>query len=135
MKYKGYHGQVNYDEDAKLFHGEIVGLRDVITFQGTNPDEIETAFRESIDDYLDFCKERGEEPDKPYSGRFNVRIPELIHRHIAELAKIENESLNTIVLRSLIEFLAIEKVRYEKVGMMIGLDPKSQAHEKQIGRD
>jgi predicted HicB family RNase H-like nuclease len=57
MKCKEYHGQVSYDEDAKIFHGEIVGLRDVITFQGTSVSELEQAFKDSVDEYLDFCKE------------------------------------------------------------------------------
>jgi predicted HicB family RNase H-like nuclease len=65
MKYKGYHGQVNYDEKAKLLHGEVVGLRDVITFQGTSVDELEQAFKESVDEYLDFCKELGRVPEIP----------------------------------------------------------------------
>jgi len=56
MEYKGYIGIVEYDAQAKLFHGDVVNNRDVITFQGTNVTEIETAFRESIDDYLDWCK-------------------------------------------------------------------------------
>ncbi len=59
MKYKGYNGQVTYDEEAKLFHGEVVGLRDVITFQGTSVVELEQAFKDSVDEYLDFCKELG----------------------------------------------------------------------------
>ena len=56
MKYKGYYGQVSYDDEAKIFHGELVGIRTVITFQGTNVEELETAFKNSIDDYLDWCK-------------------------------------------------------------------------------
>lgn len=69
MKYKGYVGHVHYDEDAKLFHGEVLGLRDVVTFQGTSVKELETAFKESVDDYLDFCKQKGREPEKPLSGK------------------------------------------------------------------
>lgn len=57
MKYKGYHGQANYDEEARCFHGEVVGIRDVITFRGTSVEELEQAFKDSIDEYLDFCKE------------------------------------------------------------------------------
>jgi predicted HicB family RNase H-like nuclease len=62
MKYKGHQGQVTYDEDAKLFHGEIIGLRDVVTFQGTSVDELKQAFKDSVDEYLDFCKELGRTP-------------------------------------------------------------------------
>ena len=58
MKYKSYYGQIAYDDEAKIFHGELVGIRAVITFQGTTVDELEKAFRDSIDDYLDWCKKR-----------------------------------------------------------------------------
>ena len=57
MKYKGYLGQVSYDADAKIFHGEVIGLKDVITFQGTSAQELERAFRDSVDDYLAWCKQ------------------------------------------------------------------------------
>lgn len=54
LEYKGYHGKVDFVEEAGLFHGEVVDLRDVITFQGKSVDELEIAFRDSVDDYLDF---------------------------------------------------------------------------------
>ena len=130
LEYKGYRGSVEYIDESKIFHGEVLGTKDVITFRGTNVDEIETAFRESIDDYLDYCKEEGVEPDKPYSGKFNVRIPEMMHRQIAELAKIENESLNDIVLRSLQEFLDKEKGRVEKNENAIRSYRKTRSQKK-----
>jgi len=55
MQYKGYSGKVEYDDEAEIFHGEVIGLRDVITFQGKTVDEIKQAFSDSVDDYLDFC--------------------------------------------------------------------------------
>jgi len=61
MKYKGYTGHVEYDDEAKIFHGEVLGIKDVVTFQGTTVDEIEQAFKDSVDDYLAFCAERGAE--------------------------------------------------------------------------
>lgn len=64
MKYKGYIGQVVYDDEARLFHGDVLGLMAVITFQGKTVDEIEQAFKDSINDYLDWCKERGVKPEK-----------------------------------------------------------------------
>jgi predicted HicB family RNase H-like nuclease len=64
MKYKGYIGHVEYDGEAKIFHGEVVGLRDSITFQGESVEELEQAFKDSIDDYLAWCKERGDKPEE-----------------------------------------------------------------------
>jgi predicted HicB family RNase H-like nuclease len=61
-------GKVEFDDEADILHGEVIGLRDVITFQGRTVDEVKGAFRESVDDYLAFCAKRGEEPEKPFSG-------------------------------------------------------------------
>jgi predicted HicB family RNase H-like nuclease len=85
---------VRFDEDAEIFHGEVIGLRDVVTFQGKTVLEIQRAFCESLDDYLVFCKSRGEQPDKPFSGRFLLRLNPAIHRRLAELSAAEGESLN-----------------------------------------
>ena len=77
MKYKGYIGHVTYDEDAKIFHGEVIGLKDVITFQGESVKELEQAFKDSINDYLEFCQERGENPEKTFSGSVHTKPVEL----------------------------------------------------------
>lgn len=105
MKYKGYHGQVNYDEDAKLFHGEVVGLRDVITFQGTSVDELEQAFKDSVDEYLDFCKELGRAPEKPFSGKLILRLPPEIHERAAYQAKCSGLSLNAWITHGIQQLL------------------------------
>jgi predicted HicB family RNase H-like nuclease len=64
MTYKGYTGVVEFDDDARIFHGEVVGMKDIITFQGESVSELETAMAESIDFYLDWCAERGKDPEK-----------------------------------------------------------------------
>ena len=97
MEYKGYIGQVEFDDDAGLFHGEVINLRDVVTFQGATVDELREAFRDSVDDYLEFCAERGESPEKPYSGKFMVRIEPELHKAVALHAKKERKSLNAWV--------------------------------------
>ncbi|MGB5073328.1 MAG: type II toxin-antitoxin system HicB family antitoxin [Bacteroidota bacterium] len=108
LEYKNYRAKVEYIDDAKIFHGEVLGTKDVITFQGTTPEEIETSFHDSVDDYLDFCAERGEEPDKPYSGKFVVRMPEMAHRYVAEIARAEDSSINAVVLRAVFELISKE---------------------------
>jgi predicted HicB family RNase H-like nuclease len=101
MKYKGYYGAVQYDDEAKIFHGEVANTRTVITFQGTTVDEIEQAFRDSVDDYLDWCMERGKEPEKPFSGKFVLRIPPELHRQLNLKAKLSNTSLNSFIVQTL----------------------------------
>ena len=97
INYKGYTGTVRFDDEADIFHGEVLGLRDIVTFQGTTVEELKTAFWESIDDYLEFCEDRREEPDKPFSGKFLVRLDPGLHRRLYELSTSEGESLNSWV--------------------------------------
>ncbi len=66
MKYKDYLTDVQFDDETGIFHGEVINTSDVITFQGASVKELRKAFKDSIEDYLAFCKQRGEEPDKPY---------------------------------------------------------------------
>ena len=94
MEYKGYAAKVEFDDEAEIFHGEVIGIKDVVTFQGKTAKEIKKAFRESVDDYLAFCKDRGETPDKPFTGKFVVRISPELHRKIYLSAKLSNESIN-----------------------------------------
>ena len=108
MEYKGYIGIVEFDSEAKLFHGDVVNTRDVITFQGTTVDEIEKAFIDSIEDYIEWCKEEGVEPEKPYSGRFNLRLSPELHREVAITAKKRNISINTFVAQALQNELAMD---------------------------
>ena len=75
MEYKGYIGKVEIDDEAGILYGEVINVRDVITFEGESVDEIQTAFRESVDDYLAFCAKRKESPEKPFSGKFVLRLP------------------------------------------------------------
>lgn len=101
LKHKGYTGYVVYDDEAHIFHGEIVGIRAVITFQGTTVREIEQAFKDSIEDYLDWCKKRGKEPEKVQSGKFNLRMPPEIYVKIASQASQEGLSINSYFLKLL----------------------------------
>lgn len=101
MEYKGYLGKVEYDDDAELFHGEVINIRDVITFQGRSVDELKAAFQESVEDYLAFCKARGEAPEKSFSGKFLVRLSPEVHRRLFIQAKQAGKSLNAWVAEQL----------------------------------
>ena len=103
MEYKGYFAKVEFDDEANIFHGEIINLRDVITFEGETVDELRTALVDSVEDYLTFCKERGEEPDKPYSGRFLVRVEPELHKSLVIQARKNGKSLNTLVHDALLK--------------------------------
>lgn len=97
LEYKGYLGTVEVDDGA--FTGRVVGLRDVMTFEGQSFAEVEQAFRDSIDEYLAFCAGRGETPDRSYSGRIPLRIEPEQHRKAAARAQAEGISLNQWIAR------------------------------------
>ena len=103
MTYKGYIGHVEFDDETEIFHGEVINTRDVITFQGSTVAEIKKAFKESIDDYLAFCKERNEEPEKPFSGKFNLRLDPELHRQVYLAARQHHLSLNQWIVETLKE--------------------------------
>jgi predicted HicB family RNase H-like nuclease len=101
MEYKGYIGRVEFDDEAGIFHGDVINTRDVITFQGESVSELKQAFQDSVDDYLSFCAERGEQPDKPFSGQFVTRIPPELHRKVNVAASLAGKSLNAWVADTL----------------------------------
>lgn len=101
MEYKGYVGRVEYDDEAGVFHGEVINTRDVITFQGATVAKLKKALRDSIEDYLAFCSKRGEEPEKPFSGQFVTRINSDLHRRVNIAAALSGKSLNAWVTEQL----------------------------------
>lgn len=105
MKYKGYEATVEFDAQDRLFFGRVMGTRDVIGFDGQTVDELEQSFRAAIDEYLEDCERVGKDPDRPCSGRFNLRISPELHRKAVHQAQREGISLNALVERALSEAL------------------------------
>lgn len=95
MEYKGYRASVKFDEDAEVFHGYVLHLRDVITFESDSVAGLRREFRISVDDYLDFCESLGQEPERPLSGRLLLRMDPELHRAAAIAADLEESSLNS----------------------------------------
>ncbi len=103
LKYKGYCAKVGLDEDAGVLHGEVIGTRDVITFQADTVETVIAEFHASVDDYLDFCAERGEAPEKPLSGQFLVRSTPELHRRVHLAASASGMSVNAWLSKTLEE--------------------------------
>lgn len=101
MEYKGYLAKTEFDDEANIFHGEVINIRDVITFQGKSVDEIRKAFEYSVEDYLAFCAERGEEPEQPFSGRFTVRLSPEQHRQVILAAEKTGKGVEVWVAEAL----------------------------------
>ena len=101
MRYRGYVGVMEVDPEAELIHGRVIGLRDVITFQGDTVAEARQAFQDSIDDYLEWCASEGRPPDKPFSGKLLIRIDPATHRSLAQLAEARSTSINNLAAEAL----------------------------------
>lgn len=89
---------MGFDERAGVFTGEVINTRDVITFEGASVDQLKQAFEDSVEDYFEFCVSRNEEPEKPFSGNFVVRMTPALHRKLAIRARQEGKSLNSFVV-------------------------------------
>lgn len=101
MTCQGYVARVELDEEAGLFHGEVVNTRDVLTFQGRTPEELRAAFAHTLADYAEWCRARGKTPEKPLSGAFSVRVSPDLHRRAAAEAARRGKSLNGLVAEML----------------------------------
>lgn len=105
LQYKGYDGSVLYSAEDRLLHGRILGIRDMVSFEGTNVKSLETNFKGAVDEYLAFCKAEGKTPDAPFKGNFNVRVPQDLHQRAAQYAVEHDLKLNAVVLVALREYL------------------------------
>lgn len=94
MNYKGYVARIEYSDDDECFVGRIAGIKDIITFEGESVKELLTAFHEAVDFYIKTCEERGEQPNKPYSGKVMLRIDPAVHARLAIQAQAAGKSLN-----------------------------------------
>src|SRR5690606_30977491 len=109
LEYNGYTGRVVFDDEADLFHGELVGLRDVVTCQGRSTDELRQAFQESVEDYLEFCDERGEAPNAPPTVHVVLPLPDTLADRIHDRASAAHMTDEAWVLRVLEEHLTAQQ--------------------------
>ena len=105
MKYQGYEAAVEYDEEDRIFVGRVINIQDIIAFDGESVVELELSFHAAVNDYLADCARQGKEPDKPFSGRFNLRLPPQLHRDLVTKARVAGISLNDMVTQALEEYL------------------------------
>ena len=109
LEYKGYYADIHFSANDEVFFGKLIGISDLISFEGNSVNELKEAFKEAVEDYLETCQEIGKEPDKTYKGTFNVRVPTEIHRQAALIAALKKISLNDFVKSALEETIIREK--------------------------
>ena len=103
MEYKGYKAVIEFDDRDSIFHGHLVDTHDDVYFEGQSVEDLEKAFKEAIDDYLEYCISTGREPTKSFSGRLNVRMDQELHRRAHIAAQRRGISLNKLITEALSE--------------------------------
>ena len=106
LTYKNYIGTVNFSEDDGVFFGKVVGITDSISFEGDSVESLKEDFHSAVDEYLDFCKENGKEPQQQYKGSFNVRISPELHRQASLMAQARHISLNSLIEQSVKSYVS-----------------------------
>jgi len=137
MKYKGYIGSIEASLEDGCMHGSIQHINDLVTYEGQTVPELEKAFHEQVDDYIVMCRDIGKNPDRPYSGTFNVRIGPDLHKEAAMLAMRTNQSINAVIKEAVISHLQGLK-RQSPSSVHVHLQIKARARvvqERDILRD
>ena len=111
MTYRGYTGTVEYDAGDRIFHGRVAGITDIVSFEGASVEALEADFRAGIDSYLEGCEARGIEPQRPYSGRFVVRLSPELHRDASIAARLARTSMNNWIVEAIQMRLDAEHAR------------------------
>jgi predicted HicB family RNase H-like nuclease len=108
MEYKGYVGSVEFSEEDSLFFGKVLGVRSLISYEGTSAKELVEDFHGAVDDYLALCEEQGKKPETAYKGSFNVRISPELHKRAAICAIEDHISLNSFVERAVESYVSTQ---------------------------
>jgi predicted HicB family RNase H-like nuclease len=104
LEHAGYTGTFEIEDDVLV--GKVLGIRDLVTFEAASPKELVEAFKDAVEDYLADCAEEGLEPDKPFKGRYSVRVSKALHKRAALLAEKRGTHLNAITVEALDAYLA-----------------------------
>lgn len=106
MTLEGYQAKIEYDPELDQFRGEILGLSGSADFYGRNPKELRAEFKKSLHVFLEVCREKGIEPRRHYSGKFNLRISPELHEQLAIVAQATGKSINTLAQEALQRIVA-----------------------------
>ncbi len=112
LEYKGYHTKVEFDSESCVLWGKIEGISDLVDYECENPQDVVKEFHAAVDEYIDFCKEVGKEPDREYKGSFNVRISPELHKQLANTAIRTGDTLNASVEKAIEAYVCEERTKY-----------------------
>ena len=91
----------------RVCRGHVLFIDDVVTYEAGTPDQLQKEFEAAVDDYLETCTQVGKQPQRPFKGLFNVRVPPTLHRAAAVRATADGVALNEVVVQALTVYLHI----------------------------
>lgn len=106
LRHNDFIGSVHFNAEDAVFYGKILGVEDLVTFEGQSVEELKNSFKEAVEDYIDLCRQTGKAVSKSYKGSFNIRIPSDLHRKAIQKATLQGISLNQLVQKALEQELA-----------------------------
>ena len=108
LEYKGYYGTVEFSVADNVHFGKVMGIRGLISYEGDNVQSLKQDFEEAVDDYLETCKEEDVEPEKPYIGSFNVKLPPEFYKTLAFYSASNEKSFDSTVEEAIRYFFEIK---------------------------
>lgn len=105
MKYQEFIGSVHYSAEDEIFYGKLEGIDDLIMFEGESVKELNSAFKDAVEDYQELCKQAGKQVSKSYKGSFNIRIDPDLHKKAARRSVELGLSLNQLVEKAIANIL------------------------------
>jgi predicted HicB family RNase H-like nuclease len=113
LTYKNYFASIQFSAEDDLFHGKLLAIDDLVSFEGASVKELKKSFHAAVDDYLETCEQLGKDPNKTYKGSLNIRIPATLHREAAIFAAANNATLNDVI-KTAIDFALTHKRELKK---------------------
>lgn len=101
MNINGYKAIIAFDPETELFRGEFIGLNGGADFYADNVAQLKQEGELSLKVFLEMCEEKGIEPFKQYSGKFNIRLSPKLHKAAVIAATAKNLSLNEWISQTL----------------------------------
>lgn len=101
LEYSNFIGSVHFNSEDSVFYGKILGISDLVTFEGRTVEELRASFREAVEDYVALCRQTGKAVLKSCKGSFNVRIPSDLQRQAIQKAALRGISLNQLVQKAI----------------------------------
>lgn len=106
LHYNGYEGTAEVDVARRVCRGRILFIDDLVTYESRTPERLQSEFEAAVDDYIDTCRKLGKEPQRPFKGLFNVRVPSALHRAAAVRATQDGVTLNEVMVQALSAYLS-----------------------------